>query len=263
VADARQYGARAFHGVPFMYQHYLAHPPADGWPPTLTLLVSAGAPLDLKTVRGFHERFGLKIHALYGTTETGGITFDRDDDVDEVSSVGRPLSGVTIDLRRDTGVPPGHGRIYVHGLAVCLRYVGEAAESGDLGEGGFLTGDYGHLLADGRLVLAGRVSSFINVAGRKVQPGEVERVLRDMDGVTDARVLAAPDAARGEQVAAVVAGPRGLTLAAVRQHCASRLAAYKIPRIVVVVDRLPTTSRGKTDFRALTALVRAQLDPTR
>jgi long-chain acyl-CoA synthetase len=257
VADARQYGARAFHGVPFMYQHYLAHPPAGGWPPTLTLLVSAGARLALETVRGFYERFGLKIHSLYGTTETGGITFDTDDDRDDVPTVGRPLSEVTIDLRPDAGVPPGHGRIHVRGPAVCPRYVGDAAVSGELSVGGFLTGDYGRLLADGRLVLAGRVSSFINVAGRKVQPGEVERVLREMDGVADARVLAATDVARGEQVTAVVAGPPGLTLAAVRQHCTRRLAAYKIPRIVVVVDRLPLTSRGKTDYRALDALVRA------
>ena len=258
-ADARQYGARVFHGVPFMYHHYLAHPPVAGWPPTLTLLVSAGARLEIEIVRGFHERFGLKIHSFYGTSEAGGIAFDGGDERDDVSTVGRPISGVTIDLRRDAGVPPGHGRIHVRSLAVSPGYVGETAESGDLGEDGFLTGDYGRFLSDGRLVLAGRVSSFINVAGRKVQPGEVERVLRDMEGVTDARVLAATDVARGEQIAAVVAGAPRLTLAAVRQHCACRLAAYKIPRIVVFVDRLPVTPRGKVDDRALNELVQAQV----
>ncbi len=258
-ADARQYGARVFHGVPFMYHHYLENPPAGGWPPTLTLLVSAGARLEIETVRGFHERFGLKIHSFYGTSEAGGIAFDGGDELDEVSTVGRPISGVTIDLRRDAGVPPGHGRIHVRSLAVCPGYVGDSAESGELGEAGFLTGDYGHFLPDGRLVLAGRVSSFINVAGRKVQPGEVERVLRDMDGVSDARVLAATDVARGQQIAAVVAAPPGLTLAAVRQHCAGRLAAYKIPRIVVFVDRLPVTPRGKIDYRTLSEIVQAQV----
>lgn len=262
-ADARQYGARVFHGVPFMYHHYLEHPPVGGWPPTLTLLVSAGARLELETLRGFHERFGLKIHSFYGTSESGGIAFDSDDDLDNLSTVGRPISGVTIDLRRDAGVPPGHGRIHVRSLAVCPRYVGDTAESAELSEGGFLTGDYGRFLSDGRLVLDGRVSTFINVAGRKVQPGEVERILQSMDGVTDARVLAAADVARGEQIAAVVAGSPDLTLAAVRQHCAGRLAAYKIPRIVVFVDRLPLTHRGKTDYRALHALVQAQTDLAR
>ncbi len=262
-ADARRYGARVFHGVPFMYQHYLAHPPVGGWPPTLTLLVSAGARLAIETVRAFHERFGLKIHTFYGTSETGGITFDGDDTLDEVPTVGRPISGVTIELRPDAGVPPGHGRIYVRSLAVCPGYVGESGDRDEIGGDGFLTGDYGRLLRDGRLVLAGRVSSFINVAGRKVQPGEVERVLREMDGVADARVVAAGDLARGEQIAAVVAGPPGLTLAAVRQHCAWRLAAFKIPRIVVLVDRLPLTARGKIDDRALHELVRAQVDLAR
>jgi acyl-coenzyme A synthetase/AMP-(fatty) acid ligase len=104
-----------------MYHHYLAHPPVGGWPATLTLLVSAGARLELETVRGFHEHFGLKIHSFYGTSEAGGIAFDSDDHLDEVSTVGRPLAGVTIDLRPDAGVPPGHGRIHVRSLAVCPR----------------------------------------------------------------------------------------------------------------------------------------------
>ena len=262
-ADAIQYGARVFHGVPFMYHHYLAHPPAGGWAPTLTLLVSAGARLEPETIRGFHERFGLKIHSFYGTSEAGGIAFDAGDGLDDVSTVGRPMAGVTVDLRPDAGVPPGHGRIHVRSRAVSPRYVGDTTASGELSEEGFLTGDYGRFLPDGRLVLAGRVSSFINVAGRKVEPGEVERILLDMDGVADARVLAATDVARGEQITAVVAGPPGLTLAAVRQHCACRLAAYKIPRIVVFVDRLPVTPRGKIDERALDALVRAQMNPAR
>jgi acyl-CoA synthetase (AMP-forming)/AMP-acid ligase II len=151
----------------------------------------------------------------------------------------------------------------VRSLAVSPGYVGDSAESRHFSEDGFLTGDYGRFLQDGRLVLAGRVSSFINVAGRKVQPGEVERVLMDMDGITDARVLAAIDVSRGEQITAVVAGEPDLTLAAVRRHCAGRLPAYKIPRIVVFVDRLPLTSRGKTDYRALSALVQAQIAQTR
>jgi long-chain acyl-CoA synthetase len=262
-ADAHRYRARVFHGVPFMYQHYLAHPPDGGWPPTLTLLVSAGTRLALETIRAFHERFGLKIHSFYGTSETGGIAFDSDEELDEVPTVGRSLAGVTIELRPDAGVPPGHGRIHVRSVAVSSEYVGESAERDEIGGDGFLTGDYGRLLPDGRLVLAGRVSSFINVAGRKVQPGEVERVLREMDGVADARVVAASDSARGEQIAAVLAGSPSLTLAAVRQHCAWRLAAYKIPRIVVFVDRLPLTARGKIDDRALHELVRAQVDLAR
>jgi long-chain acyl-CoA synthetase len=257
TADARRYAARAFHGVPFMFHHYVASPPADGWPPSLTLLVSAGARLELDTIRGFHEAFGVRIHSFYGTSESGGIAFDKSDEIPQLPTVGRLLPGVTVELKPDEGVPAGYGRICVRGSAVSPGYFGSADRS-DLGEGGFLTGDYGFMTGGGELVLAGRVSSFVNVAGRKVQPAEVERILREIPGVTDARVMAAPDASRGEQIAAVVAGPADVTLASIRLHCARRLAPHKIPRIVVRVERIPLTARGKTDRRALSELVLEQ-----
>jgi acyl-CoA synthetase (AMP-forming)/AMP-acid ligase II len=136
--------------------------------------------------------------------------------------------------------------------------VGETGPSDAFTGGGFLTGDYGSFLPDGRLALAGRISAFINVAGRKVHPGEVERVLQSIDGVTDARVIVAADTVRGEQIAAVLAGGRGLSQSDVRRYCARRLAPHKIPRIVVFVEFMPLTARGKTDHRALEALVEAQ-----
>lgn len=262
TADAGRYGARVFHGVPYMYQHFLSHPPTGGWPASLRLLISAGAPLELETVQAFRARFGVKIHSFYGTSESGGIAYDAGDDVD-VATVGPAMPGVAISLRPDPDVPSGYGRVHVQGDGVCERYVGDVEEGVEFREGGFLTGDYGHVLDDGRLVLAGRVSSFINVAGRKVQPGEIERILRKIDGVTDARVLAADDPARGEQIAAVVSGHSDLTLAAVRQHCAQRLAPYKVPRVVVVVDQLPVTARGKADYRALSALVQLRIEQGR
>jgi long-chain acyl-CoA synthetase len=124
-------------------------------------------------------------------------------------------------------------------------------------DGGFLTGDYGSFDARGRLVLAGRVSSFINVAGRKVQPSEVEQVLKSMPAVDDVRVVAVPDARRGEQVAACVVASGDLTVTDVRRYCALRLAPHKIPRVVIFVDAIPMTTRGKTDQGALRSLVLA------
>ena len=262
VGDARRYGARVLQGVPFMFQYFVTHPPAGGWPEPLTLLISAGARLEPETVRSFSDRFGVKIHSFYGTSEAGGIAFDASPDVDGLATVGWPIPGVTLELRPDDTIPAGEGRVYVRGDGVAQGYVGDATISSDLEDGGFLTGDYGHLMSDGRLVLAGRVSAFINVAGRKVQPEEVERVLRDMPGVRDVRVLAALDEARGERIAAVIAGDPTLTLTAVRRYCAKRLTAHKIPRAVVLVDDIPVTLRGKTDRRALQALVDAHLART-
>ncbi len=123
-------------------------------------------------------------------------------------------------------------------------------------DGGFLTGDLGSFDARGRLTLAGRISSFVNVAGRKVHPDEVERVLRSMAGVVDVRVIGVADPLRGQQLVAglVVNGSRP-TVIGLRQFCGGRLAPHKIPRSFVVLDRIPLTERGKTDRRALERLV--------
>jgi long-chain acyl-CoA synthetase len=256
-ADARRFHARVFPGVPFMFRYFIAHPPTDGWPPSLRLLISAGARLEPRDAMDFHRRFGVKIHSFYGTSETGGIAYDDTEDIDGWTSTGRALPGVTIVLRPEAGAPTGGGRILVKGAAVCSGYAGEESSADTFVDGGFLTGDYGSFDAKGRLVLAGRVSSFINVAGRKVQPGEVEEVLKSMPAVDDARVIAVPDARRGEQVAACLVTSETLTVAAVRRYCSTRMAPYKIPRVVIFVDAIPMTVRGKTDHLALRSLVLA------
>lgn len=252
--DARRFGAHVFPGVPFMFEYFLANPPADGWPPGLRRLISAGAPLLPSTVRAFYERFGVKIHSFYGATETGGIAFDDSEDVDEGGVIGRPLPGVEVTLRPDGDME----RVHVRSAAVATGYT--AAASDGFGDGGFLTGDYGAWDAVGRLTLRGRVSSFVNVAGRKVHPDEVEHVLRDMPGVKHVRVVAAPDAKRGQQiVACVVTNGASVTALTVRQFCAARLAPHKIPRSVVFLDTIPMTVRGKTDRAALDELVRSRI----
>ena len=193
TADAQRFGARILPGVPFMFQYFATNPPPGGWPPGLRWLISAGAPLPPSTVRAFHDRFGVKIHSFYGTTETGGIAFDDDDEIREEPVVGRALPGVTITLQPDEHAPDNAGRIHVRSAAVAGGYSDDTRDGFD--EHGFLTGDYGAWDARQRLTLRGRVSAFVNVAGRKVQPEEVEQVLRAMPGVADVRVLAAPDAA--------------------------------------------------------------------
>jgi len=102
-------------------------------------------------------------------------------------------------------------------------------------------------------VLTGRVSSFVNVAGRKVQPGEVEAVLREVEGVSDARVFGVPDDRRGEVLVACVVSVEPLDPLALRRYCTARLSAHKVPRAVLVLDEWPLTERGKLDRAALTA----------
>jgi acyl-CoA synthetase (AMP-forming)/AMP-acid ligase II len=255
-ADARQFGASVFQGVPFMFQYFLSTALADGWPSSLTTLVSAGAPLPPATVRGFHDRFGLKIHSFYGSSEAGGICLDDGDEIDDSGTVGRPIAGVTVTLRDEHDIK---GRIHVASPAVATGYT-QGGEDAFV-DGGFLTGDYGSWDETGRLMLTGRVSSFVNVAGQKVRPGEVEDVLKAMPGIVDASVVGAEDPRRGEQIVAcvVVEHQGSLSALAVRRHCAARLAPHKVPRAIVFVDEMPVTARGKIDRAALAGIIRARL----
>jgi long-chain acyl-CoA synthetase len=259
--DAVRVEARTFAGVPFMFER-LADMLRDGcpWPPSLDTLISAGAPLDRAVARAIAEHTGRRIHSLYGTSETGGIAYDASPDPNGDVTMGRPVPGVTLAFWADDAALPGTGRIHVTGPAVSSGYAAGADDGGFTG-GGFLTGDLGVLADDGRLRLKGRVSSFVNVAGRKVLPDEVERVLRDHPLVADARVFGLPDERRGEQLAACVV-PRSpvddgaaLGVVALRAFCADRLAAYKIPRALVLVPELPRDERGKVSRRALEALI--------
>lgn len=268
--DGRRFGCTVFPGVPFMFDHLQQHLPAEAWPSSLVRLISAGARLEGETVSRFHRTFGLKIHSFYGTSETGGICFDRSPEVGGDPTVGRPLPRVTVTLKPEDGAPPGGGRVHVAGPAVASGYAGAAGddasdEESPFLDGGFLTGDLGRFDARHHLELHGRVSSFVNVAGRKVQPAEIETVLRSAPGVSDVRVLGAPDALRGQQLVACVVMEGGArdTGASLRAHCASRLAPFKIPRRFLFLDRIPLTERGKTDRIRLEALVGEHLSATR
>ena len=260
--DVGTHRVTVMHGVPFMYDVLLAQLPAEAWPASLRLLVSAGARLEPETIRAFHARFGLKIHSFYGASEAGGICFDDGDGLSDTLLVGKPMPGVRVTLKPgEPGAPPDGGRVHVASSAVASGYAGlSASEQEGFVDGGFLTGDLGYFDEAGQLVLTGRVSSFINVAGRKVQPDEVEQTLRQMPEIADVRVLGAPDAKRGQMlVACLVRRTRGLTALEVRRFCAARLAAYKIPREYLFLDEMPRDERGKTSRRALEALVADRL----
>jgi acyl-CoA synthetase (AMP-forming)/AMP-acid ligase II len=244
-----------------MFNYFVANPPEDGWPSCLQLLISAGARLDPKTVDDFRARFGIKIHSFYGASETGGIAYDAGNAPSRDGDVGTLMPRVTVSMRPDAGAPPGSGRILVRSTSVASGYLGGPDEEEDsFIDGGFLTGDYGFVDESGRLTLSGRASVAVNVAGRKVHPAEVERVLRSMTGIDDVCVMAAPDRRRGQQIVACVATEKNLSAMEVRQFCAASLAAYKVPRVIIFLRSFPTTARGKIDRATLLARALEQLN---
>jgi acyl-coenzyme A synthetase/AMP-(fatty) acid ligase len=248
AGDVAQIGVTLFPGVPFIFDYLKRAGEAAGPIAGLRLVVTAGAPIDLDTLRYFKERFGVKIHSLYGTTETGSITFDNSDSLSDRVTVGWPLPETTVTLTDGADGSAG-GRILVRGSAVSRGYArDEPADEASpvFTPDGFLTADLAEYADDGQVALVGRVSGFVNVAGRKVSPREVERVIAEMPDVTHVFVIGVADETRGQELVACVSRKtRDLSAASIRAHCAATLSAYKVPRRVVFADDLPRTQRGK------------------
>ena len=232
-------GATVFPGLPVLFQ---ALSELDGTPlPKLRLCISAGAPLSAATAAKFRERFGVKIHGFYGSSECGGIAYDASEALVPEGCVGEPVRGVRLVHDEATG------RVEVHGPAVGDGYFPEP-DAGVLGGGRFVPGDLVGRTPHG-FVLAGRVSDFINVAGRKLNPAEVESCLRKITGVRDVMVFGVPNALRGEEPVACVVGDADSD--ELRQFCAANLATWQVPRDFWILDALPFNDRGKLNRRAL------------
>jgi long-chain acyl-CoA synthetase len=211
----------------------------------LRLCISAGAPLASEVARRFFERWGLKIHSFYGASECGGICYDSSDSPDTPQGyVGPVLDGVNLTLE---GEEPS--QVWVRSLAVGSGYW-PVVDDSSFAEGAFRPSDLLERCGSG-YAIAGRISDLINVAGRKVNPGEVERVLRMSPHVREAIVLGLPASARGEEVAACIQGE--VTEAELRALCAKNLAAWQVPRRWFFFQEIPVNARGKvsrTELRA-------------
>lgn len=219
--------------------------------PDLRLVLTAGSPLPPADATAFTSATGHGVHVLYGSSECGGICFDRVTVPGHpAGEVGTPLDRVHVDIVDPAGrvLPAGQeGRVRVRSLATALGAVPPLEDATVLQGRTFLAADLGLLDDRGVLTLRGRLTGFINVAGKKVFPEEVRRALEAVPGVQGAVVTALSDPARGEMVAAVVAvdSAAGLSVDSLLAACRTRLNAYKLPRRIVLVDRLPLSERGK------------------
>lgn len=257
LAAARAAEATFFPTVPVYLQTIatLAQPPQ--WPPSLRLTISAGAPLTAETALRVRESFDRDVHVFYGASECGGICYDREGGAALRGSVGTPVDGVEVALSDDDA---DEATIVVRSRAAGRGYVPFA--DARLEAGRFRSADRGAWRAGGELALLGRADRLINAGGKKVDPSEVEAVLREMPGVREAVVVGVrPEDGLREIVRAVVAGDVAtIGYGDVVGWCRARLAAHKVPRSVLVVEAIPRTARGKIDRAALagTAPVRVR-----
>ncbi len=202
-------------------------------------VISAGSALPAEVAQLFFERFRLKVHGFYGSSETGGITYDQTGDATlEGRSVGTPLHGVTL-------IPLRGQRIWIQSAAVFTR--GNRRRTPD-GFGRHQPSDRAVLSESGELVLLGRAGRLVKVAGRRLDLGELEQLLRSVPGVADAYALSHPH--RPDELLAALQTNR--TERELRADLGQRLPAWKIPRRLLLLPQFPLTARGKTDTRQLT-----------
>ena len=223
-----QYRVTVFPGVPALFRVLATLPPGTNMN-SLRTAISAGAMLSPETAQAFHARFGVKIHNFYGSSETGGISYDSAGSASLTGrSVGKPLRGVKVTVRA--------GRITVASHAVAMPGVK------------WRLPDRGEWNKRDELVLLGRAGQGANIGGKKVHPLEIERALRALPGVSDAHVWLEHRQGRDSLAAAV---ETRLTRAALEHELAAKLPAWKMPKHFLIAAELPRTARGKLDVARL------------
>ncbi len=247
--------------------------------PSLRVAGTGAARMAPSQVAEIRRRLGVPVIVRYTSTETslGTGTRPGDDDETVATTVGRPVSGVTIEIVDGAGAPVGSGeigRVRLRSGAVMLGYVAPVGEEergqplrideertrGVRSDDGWITtGDFGRLDEAGNLQLVGRDNEMYQRGGYNVYPAEVEHILDSLETVAQVAVVSAEDPILGEVGVAFVvpAGVRAPSLDVVREHVASQLADYKRPDALEILDSLPVTPMGKVDKRSLAKIADA------
>ncbi|MEU8436746.1 AMP-binding protein [Streptomyces sp. NPDC029216] len=260
----------SLYGVPTMFIAELAAPGFDGYDlSSLRTGIMAGSPCPVEVMNEVIERMGMtEVSICYGMTETSPVsTQTRADDsverrVSTVGRVGPHLEVKVVDPRTGRTVPRGTpGELCTRGYSVMIGYWGEpekTAEAVDR-EGWMHTGDLAVMDEDGYLSITGRIKDMVIRGGENLYPREIEEFLHGHPDVLDVQVIGVPDPKYGEELMAWVRmreGAEPLTAESVRAYCDGRLAHFKIPRYVHVVDEFPMTVTGKirkVEMRAMAA----------
>jgi malonyl-CoA/methylmalonyl-CoA synthetase len=247
-------------GVPTFYTRLLADPRLDrALVAHMRLFVSGSAPLLAETHGAFEAQTGHRILERYGMTETNMNTSNPYNGERRAGTVGLPLPGVEMrvtDAETGKAVTQGEiGVIEVRGRNVFKGYWNMPEKTADefRADGFFITGDLGQIDADGYLTIVGRAKDLVISGGYNIYPKEVEMLLDGEPGVAESAVIGVPDADLGEAVVAAVTPRPGVVLdeAALLAGIADRLARFKQPRRIVIVDELPRNTMGKVQKNLL------------
>ncbi len=225
----QQYNVTIFPSVPDIFRMLIAMPPSVSLEP-LRLAISAGAPLSKEVAENFYKRFALDIHNFYGSSETGGITYDKKGHLTRLGlGLGTPLPGVkaTVSPR---------GILTIQSPAVATR------------SGSFRISDRAKILPNGILQIIGRSPRLAKIAGKRLDVSEIEYVLQQMPKITGIFLCVHTHQHRDTVLAALeTTHSRKAILAHLQKH----LLAWKQPHYILIRKRLPRNSRGKLDTQTI------------
>jgi long-chain acyl-CoA synthetase len=248
-----------FQGVPTMYVALVNHPNrADYDLSSLRVCASGGAAMPVEVMTAFEKEFGCVVLEGYGLSETSPVASFNVPDRRRPGSIGFPVSGVEFRIvdDADKDVPEGEpGEIVIRGHNVMKGYWGKPeATAAAIKDGWFHTGDVARRDEDGFYFIVDRKKDMIIRGGYNIYPREIEEVLYEHPAVAEAAVIGMKHAELGEEVAAVVALKPGAEATAdeLRDYVKSKVAAYKYPRRVELVDSLPKGPTGKILKREIT-----------
>ncbi|MER6126819.1 long-chain fatty acid--CoA ligase [Streptomyces sp. NPDC001795] len=251
--------ATVFEGVPTMYAALLQHP-AEADVSTLRMCISGGASLPVEVLHGFERRFGCMVLEGFGMSETSPVvSFNHPDRPRKAGSVGTPIQDVEVRLLDEKGQDVAFGEIgelAVRGPNVMKGYWNRPEETAaTIPDGWLRTGDLARQDEDGYLYIVDRKKDMIIRGGYNVYPREIEEVLHEHPAVALAAVVGVSHQELGEEIAAAVVLRPGAQAAPeeLQQYVKDRVAAYKYPRAVWLVDKLPTGPSGKILKREISA----------
>jgi fatty-acyl-CoA synthase len=251
------------YGVPTMFIAQLNHPEFSRFDlRSLRRGIMAGAPCPIEVMKDVASRMHMgEITIAYGMTETSPVSFQssRDDPLElRVSTVGRiqPHLEVKIVDRDGRVVPRGEtGELCTRGYSVMLGYWNDEVRTKEaIDTAGWMhTGDLATIDDDGYCRIVGRIKDMVIRGGENIYPREVEEYLYRHPEIKDVQVFGVPDAKYGEELCAWVISKAGATLDAesVRVFCQDRIAHYKIPRHIRIVESFPSTVTGKVQKFAM------------
>lgn len=255
IQKMSELGITGFSGVPATYSILLNRTKLGDYDlRSLRYITQAGGAMPpANTERLLDLLPHVDIFIMYGQTEaTARISYlDPEMLTKKIGSIGKPVEGMTIEIRNEEGVVVGpniEGQLYVSGPSVMKGYWGDTQLTNSTIVNNFLkTGDIGYCDIDGYIYLTGRLSDMIKVGGNRISPLEIEEVITRLDGVEEVAASGVDDELLGQvvKVSIVKNADSSLTEMHVKAFCRQQLAQYKIPKYIEFVESLPKTSSGK------------------